>query len=151
MEFAQLIQNSRNLMNKFEYDEYAASFPQFEEQCRSLFDRLDLELPDQASREKAAARMVLELERSWKELPRKDRKKASFQDKQILALYFSPAAHRYGDPALAFAEEVRQNWNETFPRNTYLAGTYDAILKGFESSLLRLRLRKSKNNRKPRS
>ena len=89
-----------------------------------------------------------QLEAGWNSLPRRLRRETACQDKQVLSLFFHPAAKRYGEIALALAEELREAWNTRFPKNPYLAGSYETILKGFASSLLRLRLRKSKHNRK---
>jgi hypothetical protein len=35
-------------------------------------------------------------------------------------------------------------WCSEYPRNVYLAGTYEQIMKGFDANLLGLPLRKSK-------
>ena len=56
-------------------------------------------------------------------------------------------ALRASEAAGAFAETMREKWNTRFPRNTFLPGRFEEILKGFDANLLGLPLRKSKKNR----
>ena len=139
-----LISSSHRYLDLFDYDNYPSCFAEFERQCVDWFRQCDrLSLPG------AEEELLDRFETAWAALPKRKRQAASFQDKQVLALFFSPAAERFSAPAAAFAEALRTGWNARYPKNRYLAGHYESILKGFDSNLLGLPLRKSKQNRRP--
>lgn len=137
MELAELIVIGRDGLSRFNYDDYPLCFAEFE---RKL-----LLLPELIGDEAAAADALMdELERRREGLSRQQRREAEQQDKQVLALFFTPAALRQDERIKSFALTLCDRWNRRYPRNKYLAGEYEAIMKGFDANLLGLPLRKSK-------
>ena len=142
MELAELILNSREYLSCFDYDHYPACFQAFEEAFAPLAEALGALGPEQA-----AEALTEELARRRADLPRRQQKTAAEEEKQVLALFLSPAAARLGGFSLCFSEALMRRWNALYPRNTYLAGDYETILKGFDANLLGIPLRKSKRRR----
>ena len=98
--------------------------------------------------EAAAAQLIDTLERRRAELSRRAQKTAAEEEKRVLALFLAPAAERMGSVAADFVQVLCRQWNTRYPRNTFLAGNYETIMKGFDANLLGLPLRKSsKRNR----
>lgn len=145
MHFTALIRSSREYLSCFDYDHYPECFQRFEDACAPLFAQLSESM---LSDEAAAVIDALEADRAA--LSRRQQKDAAFLDKQVLALFLSPAAARFGGEAEAFARELCRQWNDRYPRNTYLPGYYDDIMKGFDATLLGIPLRKSKKLRRRR-
>ena len=136
------LRSARAYLACFDYDHYPACFAAFERSCAPDFAAL--------TEENAAAEaeaIIASLSADWEALPRRERKDAAFRDKQVLALFLSPAAARSGGQAEAFSRLLRERWTARFPRNGYLPGDYETILKGFDANLLGLPLRKSKQRR----
>ena len=139
MDLTERIVLSREYLSCFDYDHYPSCFQAFEAECGPFFETLEAAGPKQA-----AAGLLEELERRRSALPGREQKRAAEEEKRVLALFLSPAAARWGGLAVTFAEELNRKWNACYPRNTYLVSTYEAIMKGFDSNLLGLPLRKSK-------
>ena len=139
MTFVELIDHARAYLGRFDYDQYPVCFQQFERDIQPLFDALA-----EQDGEKLAAALVRELVERRSSLPRRGQKDAAFEQKQVLCLFLSPAAQRHSEAAQSFSEQLRSLWCAAHPRNTYLAGTYEQIMKGFDANLLGLHLRKSK-------
>ena len=139
MTFAELIENARPYVGIFEYDHYPDCFQRFEADAKPLFDALARQ-----NGQDLAAELVAELAERRAPLPRRAQKDAAYEQKQVLCLFFSPAAQRHSEAARAFAEQLQALWCGQYPRNAYLVGTYEQILKGFDANLLGLHLRKSK-------
>lgn len=139
MTFAELTESARPYLTVFDYDHYPDCFRQFEADAKPLFDTLTGE-----SGPALAAALVTDLAQLRLVLPRRAQKDAAFEQKQVLGLFLSPAARRHSATALAFTEEVRRLWCEMYPKNGYLAGDFEQIMKGFDANLLGLHLRKSK-------
>ena len=139
MTFAELISGARAYLDAFDYDRYPENFRRFEADAGPLFDALTAK-----NGAELAAALVADLTAGWAKLPWRARKDAAFRDKQVLGLFLSPAAQRHSATAAAFSEQLRALWCERYPRNAYLAGTYEQIMKGFDANLLGLPLRKSK-------
>ena len=139
MGFANLIVSSRSYLDRFNYDEYPVCFAEFAAMAEPLFAALSESDP-----EHSADILIRELERRCCSLPKREKKKAAEQDKQVLALFLTPAAIRSGNTAAAFAQLLCDKWNGAYPRNRYYPGDYDTIMKGFDANLLGLPLRKSR-------
>ncbi|MBR6207457.1 MAG: hypothetical protein IKQ69_00470 [Oscillospiraceae bacterium] len=139
MDLAERIIVSREYLSCFDYDHYPSCFQAFEAGCVPFFETLEAAGPEQA-----AVGLMEALERRRAALPGREQKLAAEEEKRVLALFLSPAAARWGGLAVSFAEELNRKWNARYPRNTYLVSTYEAIMKGFDSNLLGLPLRKSK-------
>ena len=142
MDLAELILSSREYLSCFDYDHYPSCFQRFEADCAPFFETLEA-----AGAEQAAAALIEELERRRSALPRRDQKRSAEEEKRVLALFLSPAASRRGGPAASFADALVRNWSARYPRNAFMRGDYETILKGFDSNLLGLPLRKSKAKR----
>ena len=134
MSLTELILSARAYLSSFDYDHYPDSLSEFETACA----------PYLAGPSEDPEQLVANLARAWEELPKKESKTAAFEIKQVLALFLSPAACRIGGAAREYAGSVCEVWNKKFPRNTYLMGEYDKIMKGFDHNLLGLPLRKSR-------
>ena len=142
MDFVAMIASAQAYLDRFDYDHYPDCFAVFEENLDQWFAEhgaLDAESETE--------QILKQFEERWAQLPRRERREAAYRDKQVLALFFSPAAVRTSEAAGAFAETLREKWNARFPRNTFLPGRFEEILKGFDANLLGLPLRKSKKNR----
>ena len=139
MTLAEPVAAARPYLDQFDYDHYPENFRRFEADAGPLFDALREET-DAA----LATDLIGDLSAAWDALPRHARKDAAFRDKQVLSLFLSPAARRHSEEAAAFCETLRALWCAKYPRNAYLAGDYEQILKGFDANLLGLPLRKSK-------
>ena len=139
MTFSELVSSARAYLNEFDYDRYPENFRRFEADAKPLFDALTTE-----KSAALAAATVADLAACLASLPWRARRNAAFEDKQILGLFLSPAAQRHSKTAAAFSEQLRVLWCGQYPRNIYLASTYEQIMKGFDANLLGLPLRKSK-------
>lgn len=139
--FKELIRSAHPYLDSFDYDHYPANFAQFEAAAEPLFQKLP-EPPAEIAAQ--AASFVKRFAEDYAALPRREQKEISFRDKQVLALFLAPAALRAGEEAAAFARELCANWKVQFPRNPFLVGEYETIMKGFDANLLGLPLRKSK-------
>ena len=139
MTFAELISSARPYLEAFDYDHYPDCFQRFEADAKPLFDAITDETIDAT-----AVALVADLAKLRSTLPRRTQRDAAFDQKQVLSLFLSPAAVRHSEQAKAFAEQLRDLWCQEQPRNSYLVGTYEKILKGFDANLLGLPLRKSK-------
>ena len=142
MDFAELISASRSYLACFDYDHYPTCFETFEKDCAPLLAALE-----GADLEDTAARLIDTLDRRRAELPRKAQKLAAEEEKRVLALFLSPAAERLGGTAENFAQILCRQWNARYPKNPFLAGSYETIMEGFSFSLLGLPLRKSRQRR----
>ena len=139
MDIAARILAARTDLRQFDYDHYPACFAAFEADCRDYFGALEL-----SGAEAAAAGVLRDLEERRAALPRREQKASLEQERQVLALFLSPAAARYGEAAAAFSRALREQWLGLHPRLPYQLGDFDAILRGFDANLLGLPLRKSK-------
>ena len=138
MTFADLIASAHAWLAQFDYDHYPDNFRAFEAAAGPLFDAL--EAGDAAAQADA---LITQLEQRRQALPRRAQKEAAYRDKQVLALFLSPAAQRRSEAARAFSETLCARWTQRYPRNPYLLGDYEQIMKGFDANLLGLPLRKS--------
>ena len=143
MDLAELISASRSYLACFDYDHYPACFQAFGQDCSPILAALE-----GSALESAAAQLIDTLERRRAELPRRVQKAAAKEEKQVLALFLAPTAERLGGTSADFVQILCRQWNARYPRNTFLAGNYETIMKGFDANLLGLPLRKSsKRNR----
>ena len=134
MDFCELIESYREELPHFNAHDYPVSFCRFKEQAAPLFDALE-------TPEMEASLLVDELVKRCDHLSRRVKKEVLHQDKLVLSLYFSPAADRHGGTAMVFAAEVNRLWNASFPRNRFLLGRYEDIMRGFEASILGIPLK----------
>ena len=139
MTFAELIETARAYLGVFDFDHYPDCFRRFEADAKPLFDALS----EDGGQEEASS-LVAELARRRASLHRRACRDAAYEQKQVLCLFLSPAALRHSKAAQAFSERLRSLWCEQQPRNTYLSGSYEQIMKGFDANLLGLPLRKSR-------
>ena len=141
--FRQLIRSAHPYLSCFDYDHYPECFSRFEEAAGPIFRQFTEVSPADADGSRAEE-AVMSLSQDYGSMPRREQKEISFRDKQVLALFLVPAAMRAGDAAADFARKFNACWNTKFPRNTFLVGNYETIMKGFDANLLGLPLRKSK-------
>lgn len=138
MTFIELIEDGRKYLGAFDFDHYPDCFSRFEADAGPLFDGLTAD----NSRE-VAETLVKELALCRSSLPRRAQKDAAYEQKQVLCLFLSPAARRHSATALSFAEQLRTLWCREQPKNGYLLGTYEQIMRGFDVNFLGMTLRKS--------
>ena len=134
MSLAEFIRNAHTYLDRFEYDDYKELFPVFKAGLEEILG---------AAGERNTGKLMADLEQLSAGLARREQKDLLFKDKQVLALYFTPAALEIGGDAAVFAEELCAEWCERYPKEKYSPGTYDQLLKGFDSNLLGLPIRKS--------
>ncbi len=139
MDLLQLLDSAHPYLSCFDYDHYPDCFREFETDADAFFRSLDA-----AAFAETADGILDRIEARWKSVPRLKRSAAAGKDRSVMALFFTPAAARHSETARAFADVLRERWNSRFPRFRYLAGDYDAIMKGFDTDFLGITLRKSK-------
>ena len=139
MDLAELIISSKNYLSCFDYDHYPPCFEEFEASAAELFNGLS-----EATLDQEVEALLQELEQRRSALSRREQKKALFADRQVLSLFFTPAARRRGGSAAEFAERLCLRWKQRYPREQYYPGDFETILNGFDANLLGLPLRKSK-------
>ena len=133
MDLAELISDSRQYLEPFDLAHYVRNFELFEEQLKNVIS---------GQENLNAAELIDTLEARRKALLRWKQKRAADEEKRVLALFFSPAAKRLGDPYIKFADDLSQLWNERYPKNKFFAGDYDAIVSGFDSKIFGIPIRK---------
>lgn len=142
MSFVELVSSAHPYLDVFDYDHYPLNFAEFEDRCSEWFAQYS------ALEEKDTVECILDrFEQRWEQIPRRERRETAYRDKQVLALFFSPAAERASGSEKEFAESLWIQWNARFPKNSFLPGHFEDILKGFDANLLGLPLRKSKKIR----
>ena len=147
--FAELITSSGDYLRRFNGSEYPVCFQEFEARCEPLFSALD---PGALAR--VAEELVAALTAQLDVLPKRERKLAAERDQRLFALFLSPAAARHSETAMAFAEELQKQWNETghvpFKEKDKIYKEYreicDKIYNGLNLSQARRRLNNFKNN-----
>ena len=167
MRLSELVLSSRYMLERFSYDDYPGCFGEFCAAAEGFFASLGESMPEggapaeaseaacaeaadmqpgsgAAGLEAAADALMDELEEALAALPKREHRDAAFECKQILALFLTPAAPRFGEEAEAFAKILNDRWNARYPGNRYLPGSYESIMKGFDSDTLGITLRKSK-------
>lgn len=136
-----LIVSSRPYLAYFDYDNYPRCFNAFSVAFLSLLPSIE-----ETGLERSAQLLLDELADQSTLLSRREQKETAYKDKQVLALFLSPAAVQIGGTAVFFSEELNRLWNLRYPRNQYYIGDYETIMKGFDTNLLGLPLRKSKQH-----
>ena len=134
--FAERIAASGGYLLKFNGNEYPACFREFEEMCAPYFSALEPGGPAGAAEDLVAA-LAAQLEA----LPKRERKAAAERLQRLLALYVTPAAARHSELAGAFAVELQERWNRSFPKNRFLCGDYEKIMEGFNATFLGIPLK----------
>lgn len=142
MEFIELLDAAQPFLGQFDYDHYPACFTAFEREAAPFFDTLA-----GVSAEEKAEELLSLVEARWASLPRLRRGAVAAKDKSVLALFFTPAAQRHSEAAAAFASLLCERWNNRFPKNRYLPGSYETLIKGFDTDFFGVTLRKSQKRR----
>ena len=124
MELAALIDESRALLDRFDAEHYPASFARFQEQAAPLLAALTAEDPGSC-----AEALLDALEQRRAAGPRLLRGRRLFAQRQVLALYFTPAALAAGAGALS--QQVCERWNARYPRDAYAEAGFEQLCAGF--------------------
>lgn len=140
MDFFELLDLAQPYLDCFDYDHYPQCFAEFEANAAEFFHALDGCDPG-----KTADELLDSVAERWNSLPRLKRRAAAKRDKTVLALFFTPAAARHSEAAGAFAAVLQERWNRRFPRNRYLAGDYEKLIKGFDTDFFGITLRKTEH------
>ena len=140
MDFFALLDSAQSYLSCFDYDHYPQCFQEFESNAADFFNSL----ADGSSAETAET-LLDGVANRWKTLPLLKRSAAAKRDKTVLALFFTPAAARHSETAKSFAAVLQERWNTRFPRNRYLSGDYEAIIKGFDTDFFGITLRKTEH------
>ena len=138
MNFLAILDSAHPYLDCFDYDHYPRCFAEFEKNADGFFRSLDANAFDET-----AEGLLDQVTQRWGSLPFRLRRSVPKKDKTVLALFFTPAAMRHSEAAGAFAAVFRESWNRRFPKYRYLLGDYDAIMKGFDTEFLGIKLRKS--------
>ena len=86
MDFVAMIASAHPYLDRFDYDHYPDCFSAFEENCARWFTEHEA-----LDAEGETERILEQFEARWEQLPRRERREAAYRDKQVLALFFSPA------------------------------------------------------------
>ena len=140
MDFLELIDMAHPYLQQIEYDYYPANFKTFEDNADPFFNSLD-----ETRLQETAEELLPRFEQRWAAVPRLKRGAFAARDKTVLALFLAPASARHSETALRFVVCLQELWNRRFPRNTFLLGDYDTIMKGFDKDFLGIKLRKSRD------
>ena len=139
MELRDLIFSFIPRLSSFSYSGYPPAFEAFEQEAAPFFAAITPENAEEQARD-----LIAGLEALRSTLGRREAKMRAENEKQVLALFLTPAALRRGGNAAVFSEALNRLWNEQYPRNCYYPGTFETIMKGFDANLLGLPLRKKK-------
>ncbi len=142
MELLEIIIASHPYLSRFSYDEYPDCLLEFEQKTADFFQSVTENNVDEKIRN-----IISSFASRYDELPKRERKKAINDDRQILALFLTPGILRRNPPLTEFAEKLCAEWNSRFPKEKYLVGSFETIMKGFDSNMLGLPLRKSKKRK----
>ena len=122
-----LLAGQKELLRRFNRLEYDELFARYKAEHLPFFAALD---------DDAAADTVAELLRLGERRPRfpGSAKLARMDLQRFFLLYLVPAALDSGYPAAAaFAERLRQSWNERWPEHSFGACTYQELSGGFST------------------
>lgn len=143
--FAELLASSREYVGRFDYDSYPVCFEAFRQKAGPFFDRLAGLQEAEASA--LADRLIAELAAEYGALPRREQKATLQQVRQVLALFFTPAAEKHSPEAQHFAAGFRERWSRQFPGYSYLPGNYEKLMEGFAFNRMGLPLLKARRRR----
>ena len=136
MDILKLLIGTRDSLTPFDYDHYPAAFENFSAQLFSL--------PEIREESLSAEEILESFTAYYAALPSRQQKKEIDLDRQVLALFFTPAAVMNEGPLSTLSEELCELWNKKYPKYRYYPTTYEKIMAGFDANLLGLPLRKSK-------
>lgn len=135
MEILQLLIDTRASLTPFDYDHYPDAFEAFRSRLSAVKELQEERLTAEEIPKRFAAYYATH--------PPRQQKKEIDADRQVLALFFTPAAGMNGGYAAALAEEFCELWARQYPKYRYYSSTYEKIMAGFDANLLGLPLRKS--------
>lgn len=135
-----LIEQCINPMDGFKKDRYETAFQDYYDQCRGLFEALDLMYTGTEQPKQCMEAVAAHLVESAQEALAKIHFKAKRNQKQMdygfsVTVYLIPAVLKY--PATFtddFSDAVIRLWNEAFKTNLGKAG-YEEIMSGFRTKL----------------
>lgn len=129
MDLITLITDSIPYLSEFDYDHYPDNFDTFKNELSKIEFTGEDDLLDKLEKRRDGLSL-------WK-------KKSAFEEhKKVLALFLCPALKKIDREDLAMS--INNEWNERYPKNIFRPGDFETLLKGFDSNLLGLPLRKSK-------
>lgn len=141
MDFVELITSSHEYLDYFTYGNYPVCFSEFATKAAPLFASIE-------DPEEKAAECLKQMQEHYQTLSKRELNDQSFLDKQVLALFLSPAAKNQGEKTSAFSRKLAELWNAAYPKNKYIPGTYDGIMDGFEINILGIAMRRPRNPEK---
>ena len=116
-------------LERFTRFEYPGAFERYKEACMPLFTALG---EDSALIAPAVAELMDYAEEQSKGLFKRSLEPDKFR--RLFALYLAPAAGESGiEAAVGFAEALRTAWNEKYPKQPFIIGTYAEIAGGFRT------------------
>lgn len=142
MDITELILASQRYLDEFDYDHYPGNFDSFLSQISGVISELN-----EDSYGSYITELIGNLERRILALPRLKQNKARNRIKKVLALFFVPSCIKIGVNGEKFADELIIQWNKKNPREQFIRGEYETILKGFDSNILGIHLRKPSGGR----
>ena len=143
--FSELLISSFDYLGRFDYDNYPVCFEEFRKKADPFFDRVK-ELPE-PERSSFAEHLAGELAEEYAALPRREQKETLQRVRQVLAMFFTPAAEKHSPEARRFASAFREHWSLQFPRYPFLPGNYEKLMEGFAFNRMGLPLLKARRRR----
>ena len=143
--FSELLSSSFEYADRFDYDNYPVCFEAFRKKAEPFFDQLATLSDTEVSA--LADRLIGELTAEYETLPRREQKETLQKTKQVLALFFTPAAEKHSAEAQRLAAVFLERWTQRFPRYSYLPGNYEKLMEGFAINRMGLPLLKARRRR----
>ena len=136
------VTNFRGWQSRISGKEFEAAFEEYANRCAPVFTQLDsgvraAESGKTALIEKAAGRMLADLEENWK----KEKRPAFVRDddKIIIAVYLVPMVRKLQlSVSETFAASLQKQWVEKYPKSPFYLGSYEDIAEGFKKKFLGL-------------
>lgn len=119
-------------------EDYVPAFETYEAGCRETLRLLDSgvagldETARSAQLQKAADRLIDDLEQDWRKQGKLDRI-AQENDKYVIALFFVPMTLKQKLPAgREFVDKLHSSWMARYPKSPFYVGDYETLVSGFQ-------------------
>lgn len=133
-----LLSDNRHLMERFNKKHYADAFTAYAETSKPVLDAAEQAcLGDEANRtallNELVAKFLADTEKEVSSLGRCKQKNHLETSKLLLALYTVPMIiYQKNSISEELAELLVASWSQTYPQHSFLKGTYEELLDGFQ-------------------
>lgn len=135
---AECVRGYRGYHKRVTKTEYVPAFESYEAGCRETLRLLDGgvagldETARSAQLQKAAARLMDDLEQDWTKRGRLDRT-AQENDKYVIALFLVPMTLKQKLPSgREFVDKLQSGWMARYPKSPFYVGDYETLVSGFQ-------------------